>query len=133
MSIAACEASTTGRRVLLPDRTASNAYSPQMAEVVAATGCEAWASLPMRSGRGVIGVLTAGWRSPQVFDVEQLDLLETLASQCAQALARITALVADGTFKPPKSLPQRLKSLEIGSDNPEIQDNAKALGKTLRG
>jgi hypothetical protein len=49
------------------------------------------------------------------------------------ALARITALLADGTFKAPKSLPERLKSLEIGSDTPEIQDGAKALGKTLRG
>jgi hypothetical protein len=49
-----------------------------------------------------------------------------------KTLERLTEMLSAGTLKVPKALGQRLKSLEIGSDNPEIQDNAKALIKELR-
>lgn len=49
-----------------------------------------------------------------------------------QTLAHITELLAAGTFKVPKALPERLKSLELGSDSHELQDAAKALAKTIR-
>jgi hypothetical protein len=49
-----------------------------------------------------------------------------------KALNRITELVAAGEFKVPKSLGQRLKSLELSSDSPDVQDTAKALEKELK-
>lgn len=49
-----------------------------------------------------------------------------------KALAEIDRLVEANEFKAPKALPERLKSLEIGSDSGEVQDLAKALGKKLR-
>ena len=86
-----CEAYTSGRRLLLPDAEAASAYSAAMADVVLSTGCRAWACIPLRAGGQVVGVLTAGWEVPQGFEAEQLDLLDTLASQCAQALQRLAA------------------------------------------
>lgn len=49
-----------------------------------------------------------------------------------KTLERLKELQAAGELKPPKSLGERLKSLELGSDSPEIQDTAKALAKILK-
>jgi hypothetical protein len=49
-----------------------------------------------------------------------------------KALEKLSAMLAEGVLKAPKSLPERLKSLELGSDSPEVQDTAKALAKALR-
>ena len=92
-----CEAYTSGRPVLVPDLAAAVAYSPLMQQVVAATGSPVYASLPLRADGRVIGVLTAGWKDPQPFDAEQLDLLNTFAAQCAQALQRMSAREAERT------------------------------------
>jgi hypothetical protein len=49
-----------------------------------------------------------------------------------KALAQLAALSADGKLaKPPASLKQRLASLELTHDDPEVQDEAKALAKKL--
>ena len=90
-----CAAATTQRTVLLEDEAASLAFSPLMASVNASTGCQAWASLPLRAGGQVLGVLTAGWRSPQRFTPGQVALLDAFAAQCAQALQRLRALDAE--------------------------------------
>lgn len=49
-----------------------------------------------------------------------------------KTLEKLTELFKAGTLKVPKSLPQRLKSLELGSDDPDVQDNAKALALLLK-
>lgn len=49
-----------------------------------------------------------------------------------QAIERIQQLMSEGAFKPPRALPERLKSLELTSSSPEVQDAAKALAKALR-
>jgi len=90
-----CEAARTGRRVLVPDREACTAYSPAMAGVVASTGSQAFASMPMRADGRVIGVVTAGWDGPQTFGAEQVELLEAFAAQCAQALQRLQSRDAE--------------------------------------
>ena len=64
-------------------------------------------------------------------------LLERLLSVPDEALVlaaieRIGQLVDAGEFKPPKALPQRLKSLELGSDSDDVQDAARALGARLK-
>ena len=48
------------------------------------------------------------------------------------ALAQIALLVEAGGFKAPKSLPMRLQSLELGSDNDDVQQAARALIARLK-
>ncbi|NIZ89651.1 GAF domain-containing SpoIIE family protein phosphatase [Kineococcus rubinsiae] len=89
------EAARTAQTVLLADRDVCLAYSSDMAGVLTATGAHAFASVPLRVGAEVLGVVTAGWKQPQTFDTEQVALLETFAAQCAQALNRLQALKAE--------------------------------------
>jgi len=85
----ACVAAVTGERVLLPDRRASLEWAPGMATVLADTGCEAWAALPLRSHGAVLGSLTVGWVRPHAFPAAEVELLDALAAQCAAGLERI--------------------------------------------
>ncbi|GAB3257036.1 hypothetical protein GCM10027586_19240 [Kineococcus gypseus] len=88
-------AARTGTRVLLSDAAACAAFSQHTVEANAATGCQAWASIPLRAGGQVLGVLTAGWSGPQTFPAEQVSVLESFAAQCAQALQRLRAHEAE--------------------------------------
>ncbi len=49
-----------------------------------------------------------------------------------KTLDKLSELLQAGGFKVPKSLPERLKSLELSSDDPDLQDRAKALAKAIR-
>jgi PAS domain S-box-containing protein len=88
-------AARTGQRVLLADEAACAAMSPLVVRANAATGCQAWASIPLHADGRVIGVLTAGWAQAQTFPAEQLELLDTFAAQCAQALQRLRSRDAE--------------------------------------
>jgi len=88
-------AARTGEVVLVADRQECLAFSPEMDAVLTATGSQAFASLPLRTGAQVVGVVTAGWADAQPFDDEQLDLLTTFAAQVAQALGRLQSLEAE--------------------------------------
>ena len=90
-----CVAARTGERVLLPDRASSEAFSPELAELVAATGVEAWAAVPLESGDRRIGSLSVGWTTPTTLDPADLELLLALAAQCAQTVERIRAREAE--------------------------------------
>ena len=85
----------TGERVLLRDQESSLAYAPEMADVIAATGCVAWATLPLRTAARVVGSLNVGWRTPQAFVPAELEILDALAAQCGQALERIQTRQAE--------------------------------------
>lgn len=85
----AAVAARTGRPVLLGDRAAGTAFSPEMAQVYATAGREAWASFPLRVGDRLLGSVTVSWDSPQDFAVGDLELLTAFAVQCAQALDRL--------------------------------------------
>src|SRR5207253_3210598 len=78
-----------GHRVLLADEAATLAWHPEMADVVAWTGCVAWAALPLHTTDGAVGALTIGWRTPQRFTAAELEVLEAMAAQCANALERV--------------------------------------------
>ena len=88
-------AARTGQRVLLADEAACAAMSPLVVRANVATGCQAWASIPLHADGQVIGVLTAGWAQAQTFPAEQLELLDTFAAQCAQALQRLRSRDAE--------------------------------------
>ncbi|HUB05601.1 MAG TPA: hypothetical protein VMB50_01295, partial [Myxococcales bacterium] len=50
-----------------------------------------------------------------------------------RVLDHLLALAEAGKLqKPPKSLGQRLQSLELTSDDPDVQEKAQALAKKLR-
>jgi serine phosphatase RsbU (regulator of sigma subunit) len=90
-----CVAARTGERVLLRDRASSEAFSTELAELVAATGVQAWAAVPLESGDRRIGSLSVGWTSPPPLDPADVELLLALAAQCAQTLERIRAREAE--------------------------------------
>ena len=90
-----CVAARTGERVLLPDRASSEAFSPELAELVATTGVQAWAAVPLESGDRRIGSLSVGWTRPPVLARADIELLLALAAQCAQTLERIRAREAE--------------------------------------
>jgi serine phosphatase RsbU (regulator of sigma subunit) len=84
-----CLAARTGERVLLPDRAAAEAFSPVMSEVIASTGAESWAALPLQTAGRRLGSLSVAWTGPRTFAADEMDLLVAFAAQCAQALERI--------------------------------------------
>ncbi|WP_432495285.1 SpoIIE family protein phosphatase [Kineococcus gypseus] len=86
-----CVAAATGRTVVLPDRAASLAWTPQMAEAVESTGLGTWVSVPLRAAGRSVGALTIGWREPQDFTERDLELVHAFAAQCAQTLAALQA------------------------------------------
>jgi serine phosphatase RsbU (regulator of sigma subunit) len=90
-----CVAARTGQRVLLPDRASSEAFSPELAELVVATGVQAWAAVPLDSGPRRIGSLSVGWTSPPGLAAADVELLDALAAQCAQTVERIRARAAE--------------------------------------
>ena len=85
----ATAAARTGRTIVLPDRVASEVFSPEAVEVFAVTGTEAAVALPLQAGTRSLGSLTVGWARRRVFTSQDLELLEAFAAQCAQVLDRI--------------------------------------------
>jgi serine phosphatase RsbU (regulator of sigma subunit) len=85
----ATAAARTGRTIVLPDRVASEVFSPEAVDVFAVTGTEAAVALPLQAGTRSLGSLTVGWARQRVFTSQDLELLEAFAAQCAQVLDRI--------------------------------------------
>ena len=121
----ACVATATGERVLLPDRAASLRFAAEMADVVAATGCEAWVALPLRSGRNTLGSLTVGWTEAHAFGPDEVELLDAFAAQCAQGIERITArqaerAVAAATYRMAETLQLSLLTEPVQPDHLQV-------------
>jgi PAS domain S-box-containing protein len=91
----ACVSTATGERVLLRDRAESLAFAPEMAEVLLDTGCQAWASLPLRGSGQVLGSLTVGWAHPHDFPAGEVELLDAFAQQCGHGIERIVTREAE--------------------------------------
>lgn len=87
----ACVAAASGDRVILADRDASLTFGPEMAAVVADTGCQVWASLPLRAGGRILGSLTVGWADPHDFPAREVQILDAFAAHCADGIERIAA------------------------------------------
>lgn len=80
----------TGRPVLVEcsEDLLARFDNPKMRAFLADSGEQAIARLPLRSAAGVIGVLGFGFARPRRFTAEDVDFLDALAGQCAQALER---------------------------------------------
>ncbi|GEA86057.1 ATP-binding SpoIIE family protein phosphatase [Cellulomonas cellasea] len=85
----------TGRRLLLPTRASGVAFHPSMAAAYADTQRDAWAILPLTVRDACVGALAVSWVEERTFDADELELLDSLAAQCAQALDRLMALQAE--------------------------------------
>jgi PAS domain S-box-containing protein len=84
----------TGRPLVLPDRRAGLALTPDMARVYERTQRHAWAVAPLVLGRRVLGSLAVSWVEERRISADEMGLIEAFAAQCAQALARIQVTVA---------------------------------------
>jgi PAS domain S-box-containing protein len=87
----ACVSAATGDRVLLTDRAASLTFADEMAAVMADTGCQAFASLPLRVSGTILGSLTVAWAGPHSFPAREVEILDAFAAHCAHGIERITA------------------------------------------
>lgn len=54
------------------------------------------------------------------------------AAMVKKSLEQLTKLISSGELVPPKSLAERLRSLELTADDPDVQDGAAALGKLMK-
>ncbi|MCU1432006.1 MAG: Sensor phosphatase [Actinotalea sp.] len=82
----------TGQRLLLPTREAGLAFDPRMDELLyERSGRLGWAFVPLRLRDSVIGSLAVGWSDEHQTTGSELEFLDALAAQLAQALARIRA------------------------------------------
>jgi PAS domain S-box-containing protein len=79
----------TGRRLLLPGRSALAAFSVETGRRYGATGRDAWAFFPLRPGGRLLGSLAVGWRNERELSEDEVGLLEAFSAQCGQALQRI--------------------------------------------
>ncbi len=91
----ACWTARTGQRLLLLTAADGVAFDPAMATVYADTGHRSWAMLPLLVRDECLGCLAVSWVDERPVARDELDLLESLAAQCAQALDRLQALDAE--------------------------------------
>jgi serine phosphatase RsbU (regulator of sigma subunit) len=87
--------SREGHPVLLPDAAAMAAFSPEMADVVTGTGLHAVVGFPWRVRGELRGALSFCWDRPRRFSDADVDVLQALAAQYGQAVARIEARRAE--------------------------------------
>lgn len=85
----------TGQRLVLPTVADGLAFGPVMEEVYRVTGRKGWVALPLRVRDECLGSLVVGWVDEHPIDDDELDVLDTFAAQCAQALDRLQALDAE--------------------------------------
>jgi PAS domain S-box-containing protein len=74
------------RPVAIGSTQERDARYPELAGL--ASGQEAWVNLPLVSSGAVLGMASFGWPEARTFDAAELELLESLATQCATALDR---------------------------------------------
>ena len=79
----------TGRPIVLADRTAGLAFSPEMARVYNETNLSAWLFVPLSVGRKLIGSLAVAWADERNIEDDDIELVDAFATQCAFALDRI--------------------------------------------
>ncbi len=85
----------TGHRLVLPTVADGLAFHPVMEEVYRLTGRHGWVGLPLRVRDECLGSLAVGWTDEHPPDPAELDVLDTFAALCAQALDRLQALAAE--------------------------------------
>ncbi|HEY3546173.1 MAG TPA: PAS domain S-box protein, partial [Propionicimonas sp.] len=85
----------TGQRLLLPTRAAGLAFDPVvMGALYESTQRSGWAFVPLMAAGETLGSLAVAWTEEHQTTRDELELLDALAAQLSQALARIGATEA---------------------------------------
>ncbi|MGZ8492418.1 MAG: GAF domain-containing protein, partial [Gemmatirosa sp.] len=115
------EALRTRAPVFVSSPAEWRARHPAVAEVVAATGLQASVTLPLEYGGRVQGFIGLSWTTPHVVHAEERALLESLASQCAQALERARLLEAERVARAEADAASRAKSDFLATMSHELR------------
>jgi len=99
----------TGQPIFLENLAAMIARYPNLADVVALTGNNAWASIPLIAEGKVIGGLGLSFATGQIFNEEDRGFMLTLGQQCAQAIARAQLYEAEKTARAQAETANRIK------------------------
>ncbi|MBE8985685.1 PAS domain S-box protein [Nostoc sp. LEGE 12450] len=99
----------TSEPIFLENLAAMIARYPNLAEVVALTGNNAWASIPLIAEGKVIGALGLSFINEQIFHEEDRGFMLTLGQQCAQAIARAQLYEAEKTARAQAETANRIK------------------------
>ncbi len=89
------EALATCALVLIPTPELMLARWPHLAEAQGRTGDQTAVAVPLLADGAALGVLYVAFRALRSFDSADLDVLTTLAQQCAQALERARLYAAE--------------------------------------
>ncbi|WP_234710944.1 PAS domain S-box protein [Nostoc punctiforme] len=99
----------TSEPIFLENLAAMIARYPNLAEVVALTGNNSWASIPLIAEGKVIGALGLSFINEQIFHEEDRGFMLTLGQQCAQAIARAQLYEAEKTARAQAETANRIK------------------------
>ncbi|MCC5623433.1 PAS domain S-box protein, partial [Nostoc sp. CHAB 5715] len=99
----------TGQPIFLENLAAMIAKYPNLADVVALTGNNAWASIPLVTEGKVIGALGLSFTTGQIFKEEDQRFMLTLGQQCAQAIARAQLYETEKTARAQAETANRIK------------------------
>lgn len=103
------EAVRTRQPIFLENLAAMNVKYPNLADAVALTGNNAWASIPLIAEGKVIGALGLSFATAQIFNEEDWGFMLTLGQQCAQAIARAQLYEAEKTARAQAETANRIK------------------------
>ncbi|MEH1968186.1 PAS domain S-box protein [Nostoc sp.] len=103
------EAVRTRQPIFLENLAAMIARYPNLADVVALTGNNAWACIPLIAESKIIGALGLSFATVQIFNEEDRGFMLTLGQQCAQAIARAQLYEAEKTARAQAETANRIK------------------------
>jgi hypothetical protein len=99
----------TSEPIFLENLAAMIAKYPNLADVVALTGNNAWACIPLITESKVIGALGLSFATGQIFNEEDRGFMLTLGQQCGQAIARAQLYEAEKTARAQAETANRIK------------------------
>ncbi|MEH2376547.1 PAS domain S-box protein [Nostoc sp.] len=95
--------------IFLENLAAMTAKYPKLADRMALTGNNAWASIPLIAEGKVIGALGLSFATVQIFNEEYRGFILTLGQQCGQAIARAQLYEAEKTARAQAETANRIK------------------------
>ncbi len=99
----------TTQPIFIENLAAFIAKYPNLADVVALTGNNAWATIPLIAEAKIIGALGLSFTTEQIFNEEDRGFMLTLGQQCAQAIARAQLYEAEKTARAQAETANRIK------------------------
>jgi GAF domain-containing protein/HAMP domain-containing protein len=83
----------TSEKIFIVSDVNDPTLDPPLRELLQRFGAQAFAALPLVVGQQIVGVAVVGYRAPHLFDVDQLQVMQTLAGQAAIVLQNLRSAV----------------------------------------